>query len=65
MGMVSMFQIGSADFSGITNPGLVVSSVFQKAFIDLNEEGTEAAAATGIFFTVSTYKMSVCFFIIY
>lgn len=29
-------------------PGLVVTSVLQKVFVDVNEEGAEAAAATGI-----------------
>ncbi|HEX3681891.1 MAG TPA: serpin family protein [Bryobacteraceae bacterium] len=48
MGMPSAFS-NHADFSGIEpNRGLQVSDVFHKAFVDVSEQGTEAAAATGI-----------------
>lgn len=46
MGMPGAFA-GAADFSGMTGKtDLFISSVIHKAMIELNEEGTEAAAVT-------------------
>ena len=48
MGMPSAFT-GQADFSGMTGQqDLFISEVVHKAFVDANEEGTEAAAATAV-----------------
>ena len=48
MGMESAFS-GTADFSGMTGKrDLFISNVIHKAYVDVNEEGTEAAAATGV-----------------
>lgn len=46
MGMAEMFS-GKANFKGISDEPLKVGKVIQKAFIEVNEEGSEAAAVTG------------------
>jgi serpin B len=48
MGMAQAFT-GAADFSGMTGRrDLFISAVIHQAYVDVNEEGTEAAAATGV-----------------
>ena len=49
MGMPSAFDPAKADLSGLTGKkDLFVTAVYHQAYVDINEEGTEAAAATGI-----------------
>lgn len=48
MGMPNAFMEGLADFSAMTDGDLFLSHVEHKAYVAVDELGTEAAAATGV-----------------
>lgn len=48
MGMRDAFDPGRADFSEMAEVPLFISLVLHKAFVSVDEEGTEAAAATSV-----------------
>lgn len=48
LGMNDAFSAGIADFTGIADGELFVGAVRQKSHVEVNEEGTEAAAAAAV-----------------
>jgi len=62
MGMPAAFQPEAADFSGMDgDKDLFISAVLHKAFVDVNEEGTEAAAATGVVAAPAAIRLTTTF----
>ncbi len=58
MGMEDAFDEQKVNLSGMSpNNDLVVSKVVHKAFVEVNEEGTEAAGAIGIDFSTTSIPL--------
>jgi serpin B len=60
LGMVNAFDPGLADFSGMDGKrDLFVSDVIHKAFVAVDEDGTEAAAATAVIMKTTAMPVNV------
>ncbi|XP_021494440.1 serpin B11 [Meriones unguiculatus] len=62
LGVRDIFNVARADLSGMSpDKGLYLSKVVHKSYVDVNEEGTEAAAVTGESIAVKRLPMAVQF----
>jgi len=60
LGMEDAFEAGIADFSGMDGTrDLYIQSVIHEAYVAVDEEGTEAAAATGVVVGIVSMPMNM------
>lgn len=64
MGVRAPFDPAIADFGGLFADPLVIDQILHRARIDVDEEGTVAAAATAVFATLSADRRKVLLFMI-
>jgi len=58
MGVREAFSIESSDFSGMDPADMLyVQSIVQKAIVEVDEQGTEAAAATAMMFAMRSISL--------
>jgi serpin B len=61
MGMEAAFDPSTADFSGMADASLFITGTVHKAYVKVDEEGTTAAAATGVGAGITSMPVTVPF----
>lgn len=59
MGMAIAFDPNQADFSALSEEPTVISQVNHRTFLEVNEEGTEAAASTSVGISITSVEVPV------